>query len=53
MSGYGKYFPRSDKTYVQGSRPDIRVPFRDIRLHGDNKNLRLYDVSGGSAPGRV
>ena len=46
MSGYGKYFPRSEKTYVQGSRPDIRVPFREIRLHGDNENLRLYDVSG-------
>ncbi|HEY5622031.1 MAG TPA: phosphomethylpyrimidine synthase ThiC [Pontiella sp.] len=46
MKGYGKYFPRSEKVYVEGSRPDIRVPFREIRLHGDNENLRLYDVSG-------
>ena len=46
MSGYGKYFPRSEKIHVAGSRPDIRVPFREIKLHGDNENLRLYDVSG-------
>ena len=46
MSGYGKYFPRSEKTYVQGSREDIRVPFRKIRLHGDNDDLNVYDVSG-------
>ncbi|MEI6892365.1 MAG: phosphomethylpyrimidine synthase ThiC [Pontiella sp.] len=46
MSGYGKYFPRSEKTYVQGSRKDIRVPFRTIKLHGDNEDLSLYDVSG-------
>ncbi|MBN2684461.1 MAG: phosphomethylpyrimidine synthase ThiC [Pontiellaceae bacterium] len=46
MSGYGKYFPRSEKIYTQGSRPDLRVPFREIKLHGDNENLRLYDVSG-------
>ena len=46
MSGYGKHFPRSVKTYAEGSRPDIRVPFREIALHGDNENLRLYDVSG-------
>ena len=46
MSGYGKYFPRSEKIYKQGSRPDLRVPFREIKLHGDNENLRLYDVSG-------
>jgi phosphomethylpyrimidine synthase len=46
MSGYGKYFPRSEKVYKEGSQPDIRVPFREIKLHGDNENLRLYDVSG-------
>ncbi len=45
-SGYGKYFPRSEKTYVEGSRPDIRVPFREVKLAGDNENLRLYDASG-------
>ena len=46
MSGYGKYFPRSEKVYKQGSRADIRVPFREVKLHGDNENLPLYDVSG-------
>ena len=46
MSGYGKYFPRSEKVYVEGSQPGIRVPFREIKLHGENENLRLYDVSG-------
>ncbi len=46
MSGYGKYFPRSEKTYVEGSRADIRVPFRKIKLHGDNEDLNVYDVSG-------
>ena len=46
MSGYGKYFPRSKKVYKEGSRPDIRVPFRQIQLHGDAGDLRLYDVSG-------
>ncbi len=25
-------FPRSQKVYVQGSRPDIRVPMREISL---------------------
>ena len=25
-----KPFPRSQKVYVQGSRPDIRVPMREI-----------------------
>lgn len=25
-------FPRSHKVYVQGSRPDIRVPMREIAL---------------------
>ena len=46
MSGYGKYFPRSKKVYVEGSRPDIRVPFREIRLHGTPDSISLYDVSG-------
>ena len=46
MSGYGIHFPRSCKVYAEGSRPDIRVPFREIALHGDNPPLRLYDTSG-------
>jgi phosphomethylpyrimidine synthase len=46
MSGYGKHFPRSKKVYVEGSRADVRVPFREVLLHGDHENVRLYDVSG-------
>jgi phosphomethylpyrimidine synthase len=36
----------SRKVYVTGSRPDIRVPMREISLTGDNPPLRLYDTSG-------
>ncbi|RMG56121.1 MAG: phosphomethylpyrimidine synthase ThiC [Acidobacteria bacterium] len=47
-------FPASRKVYVQGSRPDIRVPLREIQLtptsgrFGDEENppLRVYDTSG-------
>ena len=47
-------FPNSRKIYVQGSRPDIRVPMREIQLadtaasFGAEKNLPLtvYDTSG-------
>jgi phosphomethylpyrimidine synthase len=47
-------FPRSKKIYVQGSRPDIRVPMREISLSdtptdfGGEKNpaVRVYDTSG-------
>lgn len=46
MSGYGKHFPRSKKVYITGSRPDIRVPVREIKLHGDEPVLQVYDVSG-------
>ncbi|MCL6637104.1 MAG: phosphomethylpyrimidine synthase ThiC [Alicyclobacillus sp.] len=53
-AGYGPYFPNSRKVYVTGSRPDIRVPFREIQLspttgpHGVRSNppLRVYDTSG-------
>ena len=54
-SDYGSHFPHSRKVYVSGSRPDIRVPMREIRLsdtvHADgrrepNEPLRLYDTSG-------
>src|SRR3712207_2024774 len=39
------------KVYVEGSRPDIRVPFAGIALTGDNPPVRLYDTSGpGSDP---
>ncbi len=47
-------FPASRKVYVRGSRPDIRVPWREIQLtptsgrFGDEENppLRVYDTSG-------
>jgi phosphomethylpyrimidine synthase len=47
-------FPGSRKVYVQGSRPDIQVPMREIALtptiSGDhveeNHPLRVYDCSG-------
>ena len=34
------------RVYVQGSRPDIRVPFREVALSGDNPAVRLYDTAG-------
>jgi phosphomethylpyrimidine synthase len=37
---------RSRKVYVSGSRPDIRVPMREITLSGGEPSLRLYDTSG-------
>jgi phosphomethylpyrimidine synthase len=47
-------FPRSQKIYVQGSRPDIRVPMREITLDvtptdfgGEiNAPVLVYDTSG-------
>jgi phosphomethylpyrimidine synthase len=47
-------FPGSKKVYVQGSRPDIRVPMREISLspttgnYGEEENppVRVYDTSG-------
>ncbi|MGC8739861.1 MAG: phosphomethylpyrimidine synthase ThiC [Candidatus Sumerlaeaceae bacterium] len=48
-------FPRSQKIYVQGSRPDIRVPFREIELSPtrrrdgqleSNGSIIVYDTSG-------
>jgi phosphomethylpyrimidine synthase len=49
-----KAFPKSRKVYVTGSRPDIRVPFREISLSdtpsafGADKNppVVVYDTSG-------
>jgi hypothetical protein len=46
--------PGSHKIYVEGSRPDIRVPMREITLtdtplaNGVEKNasIRVYDTSG-------
>jgi phosphomethylpyrimidine synthase len=47
-------FPGSRKVYVTGSRPDIRVPMREILLHPttgaygemENEPVRVYDTSG-------
>ncbi|HVM27899.1 MAG TPA: hypothetical protein VM433_09525, partial [Mycobacteriales bacterium] len=43
--GIGVPFPGSRKTYLQGSRPDLRVPMREVPLStGDS--VVLYDTSG-------
>ena len=47
-------FPRSRKLYVEGSRPDIRVPMREVSQadtpasigHEPNPPVYLYDTSG-------
>ncbi|MCC7439220.1 MAG: phosphomethylpyrimidine synthase ThiC [Armatimonadetes bacterium] len=47
-------FPRSRKIYVEGSRPDIRVPMREIAQHDTpamfgtepNPPITVYDTSG-------
>jgi phosphomethylpyrimidine synthase len=38
--------PASRKIYVTGSRPDLRVPMREVCLHGGEPPLRLYDTGG-------
>ncbi|MDI3256988.1 MAG: phosphomethylpyrimidine synthase ThiC [Kyrpidia sp.] len=51
---YVSHFPESRKVYIQGSRPDIRVPMREIRLsptegrtgREENPPVRVYDTSG-------
>jgi len=53
-SGSVQPFTRSQKIYVQGSRPDIRVPMREISLDvtptdfgGEiNAPVCVYDTSG-------
>jgi phosphomethylpyrimidine synthase len=37
---------RSRKIYVPGSRPDIRVPMREVALSGGEPPIMLYDTSG-------
>jgi phosphomethylpyrimidine synthase len=42
------------RIHVEGSRPDIRVPFQEIRLHdspdgSSNPPVRLYDTAGPGA----
>ncbi|MBI4636605.1 MAG: phosphomethylpyrimidine synthase ThiC, partial [Candidatus Rokubacteria bacterium] len=36
----------SRKVYLTGSRPDIRVPMREVTLGGGEPPLRLYDTGG-------
>lgn len=51
---YLSAFPNSQKVYVEGSRPDILVPMREITLsptsgiHGEEENapIHVYDTSG-------
>jgi phosphomethylpyrimidine synthase len=38
--------PASRKIYLVGSRPDLRVPMREVCLHGGEPPVRLYDTSG-------
>jgi len=38
-------FPGSTKTYLQGSRPDLQVPMREVALTTGDKVV-LYDTSG-------
>lgn len=48
------FFSGKQKVYVQGSRPDIQVPMREISLSPtetmfgkeENKPVRVYDTSG-------
>ncbi len=48
-------FPSSTRIYVQGSRPDLRVPMREVTLSdtrrpdgvtSPNEPVRIYDTSG-------
>ena len=48
-------FPQSLRVYAQGSRPDIRVPMREVMLSPTkgadglcqpNPGVRVYDASG-------
>ena len=48
-------FPNSQRVYVNGKSPDLRVPFREVRLNvtrgmngsvEENHPLRLYDTNG-------
>ncbi|HKQ05018.1 MAG TPA: phosphomethylpyrimidine synthase ThiC [Blastocatellia bacterium] len=48
-------FPNSTRVYVEGSRPDLRVPLREIKLNltrgvggtvEENPPVRVYDSSG-------
>ncbi|MDD4932411.1 MAG: phosphomethylpyrimidine synthase ThiC [Methylacidiphilaceae bacterium] len=49
------YFPQSERVYVCGTNPGVRVPFREVRQEPTrladggrelNPNVRFYDTSG-------
>ncbi|VVM06332.1 phosphomethylpyrimidine synthase [Methylacidimicrobium cyclopophantes] len=49
------YFPQSQRVYVCGTNPGVRVPFREVRQEAtrladggreSNPNVRFYDTSG-------
>ncbi len=51
----GNLFPKSQRVYIEGSRPDIRVPMREVTLSPtrlpdgsleENEPVRIYDTSG-------
>jgi phosphomethylpyrimidine synthase len=44
-STIGTAFPGSRKTYFQGSRPDLKVPMREVELTTGDRVV-LYDTSG-------
>ncbi len=44
--GMGRPVPGSRKVYAAGPRPDVRVPFREIRPSDGAEPVRLYDSSG-------
>jgi phosphomethylpyrimidine synthase len=54
VSAAGATLPASRKVYVSGSRPDLKVPFREVAQSStrtskgeiENPPLRLYDTSG-------
>ncbi|HKX11607.1 MAG TPA: phosphomethylpyrimidine synthase ThiC [bacterium] len=39
-------FPNSRKVYATGSRPDLRVPMREIALTEPNPAVTVYDTTG-------
>jgi len=41
--------PSIRKVYVAGSRPDVRVPFKEVVLSSGEAPVRLYDTSGPGA----
>lgn len=47
MNDFQNAYPNSTKVFVQGTR-GVSVPFRQVKLTGDNAPVRLYDTSGPS-----